>query len=148
MPRGVAKASGEAFDSFTVHDAVGDKSHRAASHVTANIPLRTLGGGVGQASLAGAETRLVGGSRGEEESNVARFWGTRGARGAAVDAGGGDGGEELAVETGVAGGDSAITLLEEDISGGARDYHGVSTPDLAVAFWWLSDIGVRFVALG
>ena len=52
------------------------------------------------------------------------------------------------VETGVAGGDSAITLLEEDISGGARDYHGVSTPDLAVAFWWLSDIGVRFVALG
>ena len=134
MPRRVTKAGGEAFDSLTVHDAVGNEAHCTTGDVAADIPLRALGGGIGQAAFAGTESGLVSGGRGEEKANVTGFRSARRAGGTAVDAGGRDTKEKMTVETGVAGADSTITFFKRDLCGWARGYHGSSTSGCEVLF--------------
>ena len=77
----------------------------------ANVPLGRAGRRVGPAALARPVAVVVGGGRGREELDVVPLRGHRRAARPAVDAGGAHGGEEHAVEAGVATADGPVARL-------------------------------------
>src|SRR5438309_5641639 len=87
--------------------------HRAADEIAAHVPSRRTRGRVGAAALAGTIAGELRGGRGGVERHVLslgpdRRWAAR----PAVDAGGPDGGDEPAVEAGVAAFDGPVAALE------------------------------------
>src|SRR5699024_8473382 len=139
---------GEAGDAVPVDDAVGDESHGARGDVGAEVPRGCAGDGLGQAAAAGAEAGLVGGRGGEEEDDVVRPGRARRAGWAAVDPRRRHAGDELTVETGIAGADRPVPLREPRIVRGAhgdaarpRHLHITSEAGSSIARWRVSDTG-------
>ena len=97
----VAEAVGQALDALTVDDTVADEAHGPSDGVGPDVPFGRARRGVGPAAEAGAEPGLLGGRRSGVEAHVLPLGRARRAARAAVDPGGGDGAEELAVEAGV-----------------------------------------------
>ena len=108
---GVADRS-KSGDAVAVHGAVGDQPHGPRDHVTADIPFRRPGRGVGAAALAGPEARPLRGRRGGVEPHVASERRSRRATGPAVDLRGQNRGDEPPVEPGVLGLDRPIAAVE------------------------------------
>ena len=112
VARRVSEAGRETRNALALDHAVGDETHGTRGEVVAQVPLGGAGHGVGQASLAGPQARLVRRGRREVEAHVRRLRCDSGAARSAVDARGVHAGDELAVEAGVAGLHRAIALGE------------------------------------
>ncbi len=108
LPLGVAEPAGQAGHAVAVDDAVADQPQRPAGDVGAQVPVRRAGGGVRPAPLAGPEAGALRGGGAGMEGDVAAAGSDRRAGRPAVDAGGADGGEEPAVEPGIARGDGPV----------------------------------------
>ncbi len=115
VARRVPESGGEARHALALDDAVGDEAHGACGEVVAQVPLGGAGHRVGQAPLARAQAGLVGGGGREVEADVRRLGGDGRAAGAAVDAGGVHAGDELPVESRVAGLHGAVALGEHGV---------------------------------
>ncbi len=137
VTRRVAEPRGEPRDSLALDHAVGDQPHGAAGGIPAHVPVRRSGRGLRQAPLACPVARLVGrGARGEER-DVRLLRRARGARRAAVDAGGAHRGDELPVEPRVARRDRRVPLREGHVRA-----HASSLTRPMRAGWRFSDIAV------
>ncbi len=101
LPGAVSEPSGEPGDALPVHDSVADQTHRPPHDVRAHVPLGGAGDRVRAAAAAGPEAGAVRGGGCRVEPYVVLLGGDCRAAGAAVDAGGLDGEEELTVEPGV-----------------------------------------------
>ncbi|UTI00565.1 hypothetical protein SRIMHP_41165 (plasmid) [Streptomyces rimosus subsp. rimosus] len=101
LPRAVPQPPREAADALPVDHAVVDEPHGAADQVGPDVPLRRARHGVRTAAAAGPEPGALRGRGGRVEPYVRTLRGDRRATRAAVDPGGHDGEEELAVEPGV-----------------------------------------------
>ena len=97
----VAETGGQALDALAVDDAVADQAHGPGDDIGPDVPLGRARRGVGSAAQAGAEAGLLRGGRSGVEAHVLALGSAGRAARAAVDPGGGDGAEELAVEAGV-----------------------------------------------
>ena len=108
---GVAEPRGQPGHAVALDHAVGDQPHRAGGEVGADVPVGRAGHGVGQAAAAGAEAAQLGRGRRRQELDVGALGRDGRAGRAAVDAGGADGGDELAVEPRVARGHGAVAAF-------------------------------------
>ena len=128
LPLAVAQAMRQAGHALAVHEALVDEAHRAAGDVAAQVPLGGARRGARDAALARPEPgALRGRGRGVEADAVAPRGHGRAAR-PAVDAGGGDRREEVAVEAAIAAGDGAIVALEGGVGLGDRGRHALRVP--------------------
>ena len=108
----VAEAGRQPAHPVAVDGAVGDQPHGPGHHVGSGVPLGRAGAGVGPAAHAGPEPGLLGGGGTRVEADVGRLRGRGRAARAAVDPGGGDGGDEPAVEAGVPALDGPVAAVE------------------------------------
>jgi len=115
MARGVAEPPRETVDALTLDDAVLHEAHRAGGEVVVKIPVGGAGDRVGLAALAGAQPGVVRRRCGAEEAHIAWLRGESRAAGTAVDAGGRDARDELAVEARVAGRERSVLLVEGQV---------------------------------
>ena len=99
-------------DPFTVDHAVGDAAHGAGHEIGARVPFRRAGAGVGTAPFAGAEAGFLRGCGSGKEPYVLGLGQHRGAARPAVDAGGGDRGDEPPVEAGVLALEGPVAAVE------------------------------------
>ncbi len=113
MTSGDAEAVGEGFDAAGIEGPGFDEAEAAGDGLGGAEPGRGAGSGLRAAAEAGTEAGFFGGIGGGEVDDVRFLRRGRGADGPAVDAGGGDGDEDLAVEAGVAG--AADLLAKERI---------------------------------
>src|SRR5665811_1429346 len=102
MACAVAEPRCEALHAVTFHDTIADHLHRTADGIGSDIPFGRTRACVRPASAACPVAGILGGGRGAIERDILRLRRDGRAGRSAVDSGGAHGGEEDAIEAGVA----------------------------------------------
>ena len=131
LPLAVAEVAGEAGDALALDDPVGDQAHRPAGEVGREVPRRASRGRRRGCSACRPGSPPPGRPRPSGRSGRAPGGACRRAARPAVDPGGRDGGEEPAVEAGVAALHGAVAAGEVEVEGSCPQDRTARRPVLA-----------------